>query len=106
MVDDTLGISVCGVGSKNMNSFLNKRTSLMNLQFGCDKCEKVHVGKKKNTDICPKLTIDSWKEQVEEEDGRGKVKKDIFAGKEIMNDVSDKKYLGDIVAKDGSNTPS
>ena len=35
-----------------------------------------------------------------------KFKKDIFAGKEMMNDVSDKKYLGDIVAKDGSNTPS
>ena len=37
MVDDTLGISVCGVKSNKMNSFLNTRTNLMNLQFGCDK---------------------------------------------------------------------
>ena len=29
--------------------------------------------------------------------------KDIFAGKELMKDVKEKKYLGDIVAKDGTN---
>ena len=75
----------------------------MNLQFGCDKCEKLHIGKTKNKDICPKLTIDSWKQQIVEKNGEGKVIKEIFAGKEIMKDVDKKKYLGDIVANDGTN---
>ena len=54
-------------------------------------------------DICPKLTIDSWKQQIVEKNGEGKVIKGIFAGKEIMKDVDKKKYLGDIVANDGTN---
>ena len=37
MIDDTLGISVCGVKTQKMNEFFNLRTSLMNLQFGCEK---------------------------------------------------------------------
>ena len=56
MVDDTLGISVCGVKSNKMNSFLNTKTSLMNLQFGCDKCEKLHkisqIATRVKTDVC------------------------------------------------------
>ena len=45
MQDDTLGISDCGIKSKDMNEFLNTRTNLMSLQFGNDKCVKMHVGK-------------------------------------------------------------
>ena len=47
MQDDTLGISECGFKSKQMNNFLNTRTNIMKLQFGSDKCEKVHIGRKK-----------------------------------------------------------
>ena len=36
MVDDTLGISECGIKTKSMNQFLNTRTNLMNLQFGSE----------------------------------------------------------------------
>ena len=36
MVDDTLGISLCGIKTKQMSEFLNRRTNLMNLQFGCE----------------------------------------------------------------------
>ena len=46
MVDDTLGVSICGYKTNKMNDFLNTRTKLMNLQYGCDKCEKLHIGKK------------------------------------------------------------
>ena len=34
MVDDTLGISLCGMKIVQMNIFLNTQTNLMNLQFG------------------------------------------------------------------------
>ena len=46
MQDDTLGISVCGYKSRKMNNFLNTRTQIMGLQFGSEKCEKLHIGKK------------------------------------------------------------
>ena len=48
MVDDTLGVSVCGYRTNKMNTFLNTRTNIMILQFGCEKCEKMHVGKTQN----------------------------------------------------------
>ena len=103
MIDDTLGISVCGVKTQKMNEFLNIRTSLMNLQFGCEKCEKMHVGKTKNTDICPPITIDSWEEKVAENEDGEKYLYDEFVGKEHMKEVEEKKYLGDILTKDGKN---
>ena len=86
-----------------MSEFLNRRTNLMNLQFGCQKCDKMHIGKKQNDDICPTLTIDSWDEEVIKEDGGGTKLKDIYKGKEAMNEVIEKKYLGDLIARDGTN---
>ena len=53
MQDDILGISLCGYKSTLMNKFLNTRTNLMNLQFGSEKCVKMHIGKNHNKDICP-----------------------------------------------------
>lgn len=66
MQDDTLGINICGYQSKQMNAFLNTRTNVMNLQFGNEKCEKMHIGKKHNQNICPKFYVDSWKESFQE----------------------------------------
>ena len=103
MIDNTLGISVCGYQTNQLSEFLNRRTNMMNLQFGCTKCDKLHIGKKQNDDICPTVTIDSWKEEISEEDGGAKKLEDIFEGKEAMNEVKMKKYLGDIISKDGTN---
>ena len=103
MVDDTLGISVCGVKTLQMNEFLNIRTSLMNLQFGCDKCEKLHVGITKHQGICPPTTIDLWKDYVVYNKNCQKYLSDVNSGKYIMKDVEEKKYLRNIIAKDGKN---
>ena len=100
MVDDTLGISVCGFQTDKMAEFLNRRTNIMNLQFGCQKCDKLHIGKIQNDDLCPTLTIDSWQEEVYEKDGSVIQLKDTFKGKEAMNEVFKKKYLGDLITKD------
>ena len=62
MQDDTLGISFCGYRSTLMNKFLNTRTNLMNLQVESDNCEKMHIGKIHNKDICTQLSVDVWKE--------------------------------------------
>ena len=102
MQDDTLGISMCGHKSKQMNNFLNTRTNIMNLQFGKDKCEKIHIGKRHNKDICPTLEVDSWKEVLEGSVGRRELN-DVYDGKKAMKEVSEKKYLGDIISDDGKN---
>lgn len=44
MVDDTLGVSVCGYRTTKMNTFLNTRTSIIGFQYGCEKCEKNTCG--------------------------------------------------------------
>ena len=103
MQDDTLGISICGYQSKQMNTFLNTRTNIMNLQFGSEKCDQMHIGKHHNQDICHMLYVDSWKESITE-NGHGKKElKDIYIGKVEMKKVSEKKYLGDIISNDGKN---
>ena len=48
MQDDTLTISKCGIETKSMNSIVNTCTSLMGLQFGSDKCVKMHIGQNDN----------------------------------------------------------
>ena len=45
MQDDTLAVSQCGNKTIQMNNFLNTHTNIMGLQFGRDKCVKLHVGK-------------------------------------------------------------
>ena len=53
--------------------------------------------------MCPQITIDSWEEKfVESEDGEKHIL-DKFVGKENMKDVEEKKYIADILGKDGKN---
>ena len=64
----------------------------MNLQFGSDKCVRMHIGK-----------VDAWREElVIKSDGRKKIE-DKFVGREVMENVTEKKYLGDIISSDGRN---
>ena len=67
MQDDTLWISDCVIKTTSMNAFLNTRTNLMNLQFGNNRCVKMHIGKTNNIDLCSDLTIDAWKEEISED---------------------------------------
>ena len=62
----------------------------------------MHIGKKHNEDICPTLFVDSWKEEVVERDNIKELK-DTYIGKTKMKLVEEKKYLGDIICKDGTN---
>ena len=58
MVDDILCICKCGIDSVLLNAFINLKTNTKKLQFGEDKCFKMHVGTNKT--ICPDLKIDKW----------------------------------------------
>ena len=76
----------------------------MNLQYGCDKCEKLHIGKKQNEDICQTITIDLWGKKVVQNKSGFKEIIDVFKGKEALSEVFEKKYLGDVIAKKAKNT--
>ena len=86
MVDDNLGISVCGNRSIAMNMFINTHMEMKRLKFhtpdttGKSKCHKLHVGKINS--ICPELRVHG----------------------SPMECVQSDTYLGDVISADGSNT--
>ena len=58
MVDDALAISECGFKANMMNAFINTKTNIKKLQYGIQKCFKMHVGKTCIKEICPDLYVD------------------------------------------------
>ena len=101
--DGTLAVSKCGYQTLKVNNFLNTRTNIMGLQFGKDKCVRMHIGKRQNFDICGECKVDAWKDEViTHMDGRHELQ-DKYAGEDIMKTVHDKKYLGDIISDDMNN---
>ena len=64
----------------------------------------MHVGSKKIDEICPDLFVEGWKiKEVEEINvDHGEVE-DEYVGECKMDEVSEEKYLGDIISVDGKN---
>ena len=102
MVDDTLIPSYCGPNSAMATAHHNSMTNIKKLQFGENKCIKMHIGCK--TSICPQNIIDTW--------GQGSntdVTKTILDLVDVETDpykmeMEDNwKYLGDILSSDGKN---
>ena len=105
MVDDLLIITECGYKATMANSFINTKSNLKKLQFGTEKCHKMHVGKKGQPEICPDLFVDGWQlEEVTQIDTGEKVFKEVHVGSTKMDEVIEEKYLGDIISHDGKNT--
>ena len=103
MVDDILAISECGFKSTMVNSFLNCKTSTKKLQFGGNKCKKMHIGKQLEDFKCHPIFVGNWKEEDSNDITGEHVVNDIFLGKVEMEDTEEEKYLGDIISKDGRN---
>ena len=102
LIDDVASISRCGIESLKMNSFLNARTNLKRLQYGEDKCHKLHVGRKNQT--CPELFIDTWKVKNVSHVNTNKFDIEDEEGGGAKVEISDaEKYLGDIITSDGKN---
>ena len=103
MVDDVIAISRCGVEAVEMNAYLNQKTNIKKLQFGPEKCIKLHVGKENI--CCPDLYIDEWKLEKKDE-----LKTcvdnlvDVLVDQHKIENVTHEKYLGDIISVDGQNT--
>ena len=95
MIDDLLAVSECGLETVKTNAYLNAKTSIKKLQFGEQKCHRLHVGAKNH--VCPDLFVDNWKmEKVDEFENGIRNLKDKFDGDFLMEGVNSEKYLGDI----------
>ena len=103
MIDDLVCPSVCGVDSVLINSYINAKTNTKKLQFGVNKCHKLHVGKKNQ--LCPTLKVDNWELQKvsESETGLGNLQDVLVENHELEKKVTEK-YLGDIISVDGKNS--
>jgi len=60
MVDDLVCISECGLKTAMVNSYINVKTATKNLQFGTDKCNKMHIGRTRQDFKCQNLFVDGW----------------------------------------------
>ena len=103
MQDDTLAISECGYKTVKMNNFLNNHTNIMGLQFGRDKCVKLHIGKTRQKDVCPECKVNAWKDEIVKHESGLEELSDKYIGKEVMKDVPQKKYLGSIISNSMGN---
>ena len=104
MQDDTLAVSVCEINTIKMNTFINTRSNVMGLQFGRDKCVQMHIGKRQNSNICSNCKVSAWTERVlTSHEGKHQLQ-DQYIGEEVMKQVQEKKYLGDIISHDMKNT--
>ena len=106
MVDDVLIVTECGYKSTMANAFINTKSNMKKLQYGTAKCHKMHVGRRKNEDICPDLFVDGWKLKEVSEIDTGTVEDDSvddYDGLQKMDEVTDEKYLGDVLSADGKN---
>ena len=105
MVDDLVCISECGYKTSMMNAFINHKTNIKKLQFGVDKCKKIHIGRTKENHKCQDLYVDGWKiKNVTNVEKSNEERIETFEGAEAMETTDSEKYLGDIISNDGTNT--
>ena len=65
----------------------------MGLQFGKDKCVKMHIGKYHNPLICLDTEVEAWKDTIVTTDEGKEYFQVIFEGIVSMKNVFDKKLF-------------
>ena len=102
MLDDLISISECGHKTAMSNSYIRFKSLSKKLQFGSEKCKKIHVGKVKEDYKCQPLYVDKWEEGIVEDSGIFNIE-DHCNGEDVMEEKEEEKYLGDVVSNDGRN---
>jgi hypothetical protein len=88
-----------------MNQFINDKSAEKRLQFGTDKCVKLHIGRSCNSSLCRDLYVDSWKVKVETDMETGVSSQyEYYAGLEKMKLKQEQTYLGDVISADGKHS--
>ena len=75
----------------------------MNLQFCRDKCEKMHIGKDLDENICTKFEEYTWKDTLKKNMNEDEEVIDEYDGKRNIKIESEKKYVGDKVTNNVKN---
>ena len=78
MIDDTLGMSKCGMASVELNAFMNTTIEAKKLYFNKKKCHKLHIGARHEE--CPTLKVHV----------------------SVMSETKTEKYLGDMISGTGN----
>ena len=87
--DDLLSISECGYDTNLMPLYINSQSKFHYLQFGMDKCFKIHVGRKKEKYKCSPVSLDYWKlEETENKDTGEVFLQEEYQGKKEIKEVS------------------
>ena len=85
-----------------INGFINQKTHMKKLQFGADKCHKMHIGQKDH--LCPELFIDNWEVKPINSFSTSVMDMEyVFCGSSRVESSDKEKYLGDIISHNGSN---
>ena len=104
MVDDLLCVSECGYQTSMVHGYITSKTDSKKLQFGEQKCKKMHVGKYCEDFKCQSLMVDKWKEvEIKNEETGLEEIEDVHDGEVVMEEKKEEKYLGDIISTDGRN---
>ena len=105
MVDDLFTISECGYKTNLMNQYINLKTATKRLQFGTDKCIKMHIGKAGSDILCKDCYVGNWRVDVITDPDTGICSQaDSFTGNVKMKMKEDQLYLGDVISSSGSHT--
>ena len=100
MVDDQVAVAKCGLDSVLASSHLNAMTNVKKLQFGANKCHKMHIGK--SDILCSNNTVDTWSMESEKETPTSIFDfVDVEGESHIIEKVKSDVYLGDVLQNDG-----
>ena len=64
-----------------INTLINKRPSMMGLQFGSDKCVKIHIGMNHKLDICGQGNVDALVDEICKTEEGNETVRDKYIGK-------------------------
>ena len=103
MVDDIMGVSEAGFKSQEMNAFINIKTAEKRLQFGVNKCKTMTVGKNVEEHHQNFLYVDKWVKSYQETVEGETILIENYVGKTKMEQVSQTKYLGQIISNQNNN---
>ena len=103
MVDDQIAVAKCGLDSVMSSVHINSQTNIKRLQFGENKCFKIHIGN--NKDVCSENIIDTWDLRSDNESSSSILEMlDKEGDQKMLVEVTNEKYLGDVIMSTGSNS--
>ena len=77
-----------------LNAYINFKTNSKKLEFGADKCKKLHVGKTKKDYNCQELPVDKSEVEVRNDETGGLEVEDYFMGEQTMQILLKKSNWG------------